>query len=85
MGLAYIISILYMFRTVAKGRKDQNGCHVGISLKKYPRFNGKITGNQLSVHFPSFLQAPVNIFRNQAQCGSKGHVLFLVIQFQAKL
>ena len=34
------------------------------------RFYGKITGNQLHVHFP-FLQAPVNIFRNQAQYGSK--------------
>ena len=29
--------------------------------------------------FPVFLQAPVNISRNQAQYGSKGHVLILVI------
>ena len=34
------------------------------------RFYGKITGNQLPVHFP-FLRAPVSIFRNQAQYGSK--------------
>ena len=30
--------------------------------------------------FRCFLQAPVNIFRNQAKYDSKGHVLFLVIQ-----
>ena len=41
--------------------------------KNIRRFYGKITGNQLPVHFPffSFLRAPVNIFMNQAQHGSK--------------
>ena len=42
-------------------------------------FCDKITGNQLPVHFPLFVQEPVNIFRNQSLYGSKGHVLFLVI------
>ena len=46
------------------------------SLKNIRRFYGKITGNQLPVHFPLILQAPVNIFRNQVQYGRKGHVLF---------
>ena len=35
------------------------------------RKKGTITGNQVPVHFPLFLQARVNIFRNQAQCGSR--------------
>ena len=39
--------------------------------KNIRRFYGKITGNQLPVHFPFFLRAPENIFRNQAQYGSK--------------
>ena len=30
--------------------------------KNIRRFYGKIAGNQLPVHFPLFLQAPVNIF-----------------------
>ena len=29
------------------------------------------------VQFPLFLQASLNVFRNQAQCDSKGQVLFL--------
>ena len=41
------------------------------TVKNIRRFYGKITGNQLPVHFPFFLRAPVNIFRNQAQYGSK--------------
>ena len=41
--------------------------------KNIRRFYGNITGNQLPVHFLLCLQAPVNIFRNQAQNGSKGH------------
>ena len=40
------------------------------------RFYSKITGNQVPVHFPLFLQAPVHIFRNQAKYGSKVRVLF---------
>ena len=47
------------------------------TVKNIRRFYGKITGNQLPVHFPLFLHAPVNIFRNQAQNGSKGHYCFL--------
>ena len=40
--------------------------------KNIRRFYGKITGNQLPVHFPFFfLRAPVNIFMNQAQYGGK--------------
>ena len=35
--------------------------------KNIRRFYGKITGNQLPVYFLLFLQAPVNIFRNQAK------------------
>ena len=46
------------------------------SAKIIRRFYSKITGNKVAVHFPLFLQAPVNIFRNQAQYGSKGQVLF---------
>ena len=45
------------------------------TAKHIRRFYSKITCNQLPVHFMLFLQAPVNIFRNQAQYGSKGHVL----------
>ena len=30
--------------------------------------------------FPVFLQAPVNIFTNQAQNGSKGHYCYFVTQ-----
>ena len=33
--------------------------------------NGKITGNQLPDRFLLFLQAPVNIFRNQAEFTAK--------------
>ena len=44
------------------------------TVKYFRRFYGKIAGNQLPVYFQLFfLQAPVNIFRNQAQNGSKGH------------
>ena len=50
------------------------------TAKNIRRFYSKLTGNQLPVHFPLFFQASVNIFRNQAQYGSKGHVLFLVIK-----
>ena len=39
--------------------------------KNTRRFYGKITRNQLPVHFRYFLRAPVNIFRTQAQDGSK--------------
>ena len=39
------------------------------TAKNIRRFYGKITGNQLPVHFT--LWVPVNIFRNQAQYGSK--------------
>ena len=46
----------------------QNGDY---TAKNIHRFYGKITGNQLPVHIPFFLRAPVNIFRNQAQYGSK--------------
>ena len=46
---------------------------LSYTVKNIRRFYGKITGNQLPVYFPLFLQAPVNIFRNQAQNGSKGH------------
>ena len=53
------------------------------TAKTIRRFYGNLTGNQLPVqlpvHFPLFLQAPVNIFRNQAQYGSKEHVLYLAI------
>ena len=54
--------------------------------KNILRFYGKITGNQLLVHFPFcfvFLRAPVNIFMNQAQYGSKetrmalGHIALI--------
>ena len=51
------------------------------TAKHIRRFYGKITCNQLPVRFMLFLQAPVNIFRNQAQYGSKGHVLFLFLFF----
>ena len=54
-------------------------CMLNQHCKNIRRFYRKITGNQLPVHFPFFLQAPVNIFRNQALYGRKGHVLFLVI------
>ena len=48
-------------------------CGTRHTVKNIRRFYGKITGNQLPVLFPLFfLQAPVNIFRNQAQNGSKG-------------
>ena len=40
--------------------------------KNIRRFYSKIAGN----HFQYFLQAPVNIFRNQAQYGSTEYVLF---------
>ena len=50
------------------------------TLKNIRRFYGKISGNQLPVNFPLFLQAPVNIFRNQAQNGRKGHYCLFVIQ-----
>ena len=46
------------------------------TVKNICKFYGKMTGNQLPVHFPLFLQASVNIFRNQAQYGSIGLVLF---------
>ena len=46
--------------------------------KNIRRSYSKITGNQLPVHFPLFLQAPINSFRNQAQYGTR-HVLFLVM------
>ena len=39
-------------------------------------FYGEIIRNQLPVHCQQFLQAPVNIFKNQTQYGSKEHVLF---------
>ena len=48
------------------------------TVKNFRKFYGKITGNQLPVHFPLFLQAPVNIFRNQAQNSSKGHYCFFL-------
>ena len=52
-----------------------------MHCKNIRRFYVKITGNHLPVHFPLFfVQAPVNIFRNQAQNGSKGHYCFFVIQ-----
>ena len=47
-----------------------------LQCKNIRRFYGKITGNQLPIHFPLFLQAPVNIFRNQALNDSKGHYCF---------
>ena len=43
------------------------------TVKNIRRFNGKIIGNQLPAHSPVFLQAPVKIFRNHAQYGSKDH------------
>ena len=46
------------------------------TAKNIRRFYGKITENQLLVHFPLFLQAPVNIFRNPEQYSSRGRVLF---------
>ena len=49
--------------------------------KNIRRFYGQITSNQLPVHFTLYLQAPVNMFRNQAQYGSKAPVLCLVILF----
>ena len=42
-----------------------------MHCKNIRRFYGKIIGNQLPVHFPFFSRAPVNIFRNKAQNGSK--------------
>ena len=39
--------------------------------KNIRRFYSKITDNQLPVHLPLFLQAPIKTFRNQAKCGSK--------------
>ena len=42
-----------------------------LSLQNIRRFYGKITGNQLPVHFPFFLRALVNIFRKSAHYGSK--------------
>ena len=46
------------------------------TAKYIRRFYGRITGNQLLVHYPLFIQAPVNIFRNQAQYGRNGYLLF---------
>ena len=40
------------------------------------RFYGKITGTSCQSISRYFLQAPVNIFRNQAQNDSKGHYCF---------
>ena len=54
----------------------------GFTVKNICRFYGTITGNELPVHFPLFLQAPVNIFRNQAQNGSKGHYIFFFFVIQ---
>ena len=54
---------------------SKTGLH---TVKTIHRFCSKII-RQLPVHFQLFLQAPVNISRNQAQCGRKGRVLFLVI------
>ena len=50
-----------------------SGIQLPYTAKNIRRFYGKITGNQLPVHFPFpfSLWAPVNIFRNQAQYGSK--------------
>ena len=42
-----------------------------FTAKNIRRFDGKVTGKQLPVHFPLFLPAPVNIFRNQARYGSQ--------------
>ena len=47
------------------------------TAKNIRRFNGKITGNQLPVHF-SFLRAPVNIL-GIMHSTAKRHVLLLVI------
>ena len=47
------------------------------TVKNIRRFYSKIAGNQLPVYFPLTLQAPVNIFRNQAQYGGNGRVLFI--------
>ena len=46
------------------------------TVKNICRFYGKITGNQLPVHFPLLIQAPLNILRNQALNGRKGHYCF---------
>ena len=50
------------------------------TAKNIRRFYCKIICTQLSVHFPLLLQAPVNIFRIQAQYDSKRHVWFLVMK-----
>ena len=52
------------------------------TAKNIRRFDGKINGNHSLVHFPLFLQAPVNIFRNRAQYGNKGLVFFGHIALQ---
>ena len=51
--------------------------------KNVGKFYGKITGNQLPCQSISryYLQAPVNIFRNQAQNSSKGHYFFFFFFF----
>ena len=51
----------YIYRFIRNG--VQNRCP--LHCKNIRRFYGKITGNQLPVLFPYYLQAPVNIFRNQ--------------------
>ena len=53
-----------------QGKKIGNDQELNTA-KNIRIFYGKIIGNQLPVHFPLFLRAPVNIFRNQAQNGSK--------------
>ena len=52
-----------------------------LHCKNIRRFYGKITGNQLTVHFPLFLQAPVNIFRNQAHYGSKDTIVVVFLSY----
>ena len=57
-----------------------------VHCKNIRRFYGKITDNQLPSPFPVFLRAPVNIFRNQAQYGSKktciafGHIALKLLK-----
>ena len=46
---------------------------LAYTVKNIRRLYGNITGNQLTVRFSLFLQAPVNM----AQNGSKGHYCFL--------
>ena len=63
-----------------RGQFSWKSCQLSsTALENIRRFYGKRTGNQPPVHFPLVLKAPINIFRNRAQYGSKEHVLFLVI------